>query len=300
VLPVILKYHCKHYNLAWVDENANMGLNVLRMMLQFANFCTVTILDPYVPNEKEIEDPILFANNVRTAMADALEIGTTDHSYDDVWFSFNAIKGKVSQDFEIGQVKKMYDLDLDALKVLLRRFKEFDKDNSGTLSKGEFEHALQLEGRQSASIDRLFSFFDTDNSGNVSYREFIQALALLSGRCSSLSQAKLAFLIYDVDGTGRVQVQLLRDALEKSVAHTAISGEQPPSKLLASAPASGDLSFDEFWKLIEKEPELLETTLQLARERVGLSFEESVEQAAEEKARRDQERAKKAQGKKEK
>lgn len=262
-----------------------MGMCILRMMLQFANFCTVTILDTYVPSEEEVRDPILFANNVRALMAEEFDVPTTEHSYDDVWFAADAVRGNVGQDFELAQVKRLYDMDLDTLKVLLKSFRKFDTDNSGTLSRAEFDKAFQLsEHRCPASFDHLFSFFDTDGSGAISYREFIQGLALLSGRCSVQSQAKLAFLIFDVEGTGQVQIDALQKALDNAVAH---AGDASPGKRIFEmcGREGGAVGFEEFCALVEREPGILESAISLSRQRVG-TVEEAALQASDEKDKR--------------
>lgn len=283
VQPVLLNYRIKHFDFSWVGKNSNMGLCMLRMMLQFANFCTVIILDTYVPSEEEARDPILFANNVRALMAEEFGVPTTEHSYDDVWFAADAVRGNVSQDFELAQVKKFYDMDLDTLKILLKSFRKFDTDHSGTLSRAEFDKALQLsEHHCPSSIDHLFSFFDTDGSGAISYREFIQGLALLSGRCSVQSQAKLAFLIFDVEGTGRVRIDSLQKALDNAVAH---AGDRSPSKRIFELCGGQrvDVGFEEFCALLEREPGILESAISLSKQRLGISVEEAALQASEKK-----------------
>jgi len=285
VQPVVVQYPARHFNFTWVGRNSSMGMNILRMMLQFTNFCTVTFLEPYVPSAEQRDNSMLFASNVRAFMAKDLGIGTTEHTYDDTWFSWEATKGNVSSDFELGQVKELYNMDLGGLKVLLKRFKDFDQTGSGTLSIREFEAALRLneDGRTEASIQRFFSFFDTDGTGQISYREFVQGLALLSGKCSVESQAMLAFLAFDMEGTGRAQVEALKNALDNSVASGA--DVSPGEEILESSSVEGktELSFEEFTTLVNKKPLILQRALELAKQRVGITFEEASAQAVEEK-----------------
>jgi len=141
-------------------------------MLQFANHCEITLLDPYFPSDEEKQDAKLFANNVRSVMAEELGVGTTEHSYDDVWFAADATKSNINQDFEIGRIKELYNMDLEGLKVLLKRFKQFDLDDSGTLSKAEFEQALEFSGdRSEDSSEHFFAFFDTTVTSSASLAE---------------------------------------------------------------------------------------------------------------------------------
>jgi len=295
ILPVLLRYRFRHYDFTWVGGNSNMGMCILRMMLQFANFCTVVVLDLYTPSEEEINDPILFANNVRTVMASKLGVPTTEHSYDDMWFSADAGKARISQDFELCKLKELYALDLEELKVILKRFKEFDSDQSGTISRSEFARALSLENRPEASLDQFFSFFDTDGSGHISYREFVQGIALLSDKCSWESQAKLAFLIHDVEGTGRVKVDRLRESLDRALGTSASHGDHSPARKVLSQSAVGstaDLDFDAFCELLRKDPELLESTLQASKARLGISFEDATAEAKRLRAEKEKKKIK--------
>jgi len=284
VLPVCLRYPWKHYNPGWTGNNDNLGLAMLRMMLQFANFCEMHILEPYVPSEKEKEDPKLFAENVRKLMAEHLDVSTTEHSYDDLFLMSNA-KAHQGSDFEVAEVKSLYQFSLDNLKHALKVFEKFDRANSGFISHEEFSQAVR-DGvlgpvRSSSSIDHLFNFFDTDGSGSIAYREFLQGLALLSNKCSKTSRAELAFLIYDVEGTGKVQRGVLRKALNDAVAHkprAESSDEQEMGR--GRSPSIGDqilsggdseeINLTDFMKLVQSQPEMLEAALELARTRLGL------------------------------
>jgi lysophosphatidylcholine acyltransferase/lyso-PAF acetyltransferase len=175
VQPVLLRYPYKHYNPSWVGLNSNLALAILRCMLQFANHCEITLLDPHFPSDEEKQDAKLFANNVRSVMAKELGVETTEHSYDDLFFSMDAMKAKarIEQDFEISAVKSKYDLDSDQLKRFLTQFQKLDTDRSGNLSYEQFAMALRNGNAgiysEEAAIDHLFTFFDTDGTGDISY-----------------------------------------------------------------------------------------------------------------------------------
>lgn len=283
VQPALMCHKGKHFKPANVGHSNTPGVIFLRSMLQFANFCTVVLTDPYVPSEEETAHPLLFANNCRDMMARTIGVGTTEHTYDDVWFYDQAAeKAGVSCDFELQQIKALFDVDIEGLKILLKRFKEFDLDDSGLLSRDEFEKALGLgrgsgvfSNRSSASVDNFFHFFDTDGSGFISYREFVQGLALLSGKCSPQSQAKLAFLIFDVEGSRRVRTEHLKAALSNVVP------DHASPALFRSLEGVESLSFKDFCALLDKHPAILQEMLDMARKRVGLTFESAMARAAE-------------------
>ena len=76
----------------------------------------------------------------RTAMAEALGVPCTGHSYEDAWLSLVAHEGgrEVAQTFEVKQLAPILDLDTKGLCNLLRRFHAFDLNGSGTLNFEEF------------------------------------------------------------------------------------------------------------------------------------------------------------------
>jgi len=290
VLPVLLRYPARHFDISWVDRNANLGLLMLRMMTQFANFCTIEICEAYSPSEAERSNPKLFTNNVRTEMADRLGIPTTEHSYDDVFLSFEAAKVGVGSDFLVRDFAEKYKFDFSDLKWLLQRFKAIDKDNTGQINFQTFCDALTSGPVQDGkaqpskeSLETLFSFFDTDDSGHIGYREFVQYASLLSGRCSSTSRAKLAFLMYDVEGKGAVRCATLSDALDSSLLFVSDDTAQPgvigkaeiqsPGATLLQSIGKGKedtITFEEFVTVVDSRPDVLEAGLQLARDRLGM------------------------------
>lgn len=279
VLPVLLRYPTKHYNMSWVGRNGSLPMLILRLMLQFSNSCEVEILDAYEPSEAERADAKLFARNVRASMATRLGVSTTEHTYDDVFLAVEATRFKVGSDFEVGDVTKKYQVSFDELSTWLKRFHKLDSNGDGFLSQSEFASVVTAGGASFSeeSVANLFAFFDTDQDGTIQYREFVQVLALLSGRCSSESCAKLAFLVYDDDGRGVVRRDVLRRALDASVAvdhatpaaAAGAAGPSPGEQLLG--PGGGDeVSFEEFEKVVHAHPEVLEHAFKLVRERLGL------------------------------
>jgi len=274
ITPVCLRYRWRHYNPSGCGKNCSMPVAILRMLLQFANFCDIDILDTYVPSEAEKKDPRLFAENVRKLMAFHLNVPFTEHSYDDAFLAYES-KAHVGTDFELGPLKAMYDWSYEDLRTLLRTFEQLDGSRSGAIGHRDFAKAMQSLGlgqvRDSASVERLFSFLDQDRSGGIEYREFVQIAALLSGRCSAVTCAKLAFLIYDVGGTGKVRRGLLQKAVDSAIAHPSSEDEPSPGTLLlGEAGAEEELHFEQFVALVEAKPAVLEAGLGLLRDRLGL------------------------------
>lgn len=250
VTPVCLRYRWRHYNPSGCGKNHNIGMAIVRMLLQFANFCDIDILDTYVPSEAEIADPKTFAANVRGVMAGHLGVPSTEQSYDDAFLAYDS-KAHVGSDFVIAPVKKLHNLGKEDLAQIQRAFEKHDRRRAGALGFEELAASLQglkllKEGRTRASLAQLFSFLDQDSSGSVEFREFLQAALMLAGG-SSESRTKLAFLLYDLRGVGRVQRSLLEEVTGK-----ALGGAE-------------ELGFAEFLGLVETCQGVREAALQLLR-----------------------------------
>lgn len=279
VQPVLLRYPHKHFDPSWCGRNSNLGKAVLRSLLQFANHCEITLLDPWFPTEAEKKDPALFAENVRQEMAGRLDVSTTEHTYDDIFFSFKALKAHVASDFEVSSAKAMYDMDLGQLTDLLKKFHSMDKDNDGLIGYEEFAKAMDSDGHHESSIERLFCFLDTDSSGSISYREFVQGMAIFSHKCSAETCAKMAFLILDVEGRGYVLAADIQKLLETPLRHS-----QKPFKKVASGCQSGEsrlgtevctaaggpdqkINFADFCKLVESQPTIVDNAMEILHEK---------------------------------
>lgn len=234
VLPVVLRYPFKHFNPACCGSNVG-PLWPLRMMTQFANFCKVEVLEVVVPSPAERSDAVLYAQEVRLLMATAAGLDTTEHNYDDAFLYTAARQARVVADFEVRSMCDLFSVDLKQLTTWLQVFRTVDSDHDGLIARSDFKKVIGASfpfrrTRDARSLDRLFDFFDTDGSGTIEYREFVQGLALFSGKCDPGSMVKLAFLVYDVEGNGRVSRSVLRGALSRAFAQRSFgqSGSMTP------------------------------------------------------------------------
>jgi len=282
ITPVLLRIPVNgDWDPSWVGQNRLNAFWILRLMCQLANHCTIEILDMYTPDEAERSDPQLFAENVRTVMADELGVDKTEHAYDDVFLYQETLNAHVANDFSVAATKRLLDVDLDQLKDWLRTFRKIDIDGSGYITPEELARVLGPGSRDPTSFGRLFSFFDTDGSGAIGYREFVQVLALLSGKCSSASRAKLAFLICDEEGTGKVTKRKLFETIGQSFAEppsfahgrASIRRSSMSQELLGQLTPSEDkeeLAFADFCRLVEKRPQVLEAAFDRVRGRLSV------------------------------
>jgi len=83
VQPVLIKYNNMLDTVTWTWEGIEAWRVIVYSLCQFCVNMTIEFLPPYKPSQEEIDDPILFAGNVRAVMADKLGISTTDCNYFD-------------------------------------------------------------------------------------------------------------------------------------------------------------------------------------------------------------------------
>jgi Ca2+-binding EF-hand superfamily protein len=175
-------------------------------------------LPVYEPSEQEKKDPDLFAHNVRTAMAKALDVPCTRHTYDDVRFAIKAgedyvvknIVPKISAD----EVKKLTELRTAQAVELVEMFRKNDSDGDGKISLEEFKASFsqRLPAGQrveawEAHLERIFRLLDSTGDGSVDFREAIIGMSLGGKQAmaeGNKGMLKLAFQVYDIDGDGHV------------------------------------------------------------------------------------------------
>jgi lysophosphatidylcholine acyltransferase/lyso-PAF acetyltransferase len=85
VQPVLMRYKMKHDTVSWTwDQPHGFIMVFLYTICQWDNPVQLEYLEPYIPSEEEKADPVLFANNVRDVMADALKVPVCNMTYADV------------------------------------------------------------------------------------------------------------------------------------------------------------------------------------------------------------------------
>ena len=76
--PIVLKYPFQHFDSSWVGSMPTLDL-LWRQLCQFHVPLSVEYLPVYYPNEEEKSNPMLYAKNVRAAMAHRFD-NVTEHA----------------------------------------------------------------------------------------------------------------------------------------------------------------------------------------------------------------------------
>ena len=83
------------------DASCSMGRLILKSLTGIYSKVTITYLGAYVPNELEIADPLLYAENVRSYYADVLKQPKIDLTFQDKYFF-------TGRRFEIGKCSDLW------------------------------------------------------------------------------------------------------------------------------------------------------------------------------------------------
>ena len=240
----------------WVGNTSGPAL-MWTLCSQLVNRMHIQFLPVYTPSAAEVASPHLYASNVRSYMAEAMDVPCTQHSFDDVRLQAHAMRHGYSSDesvVEMELVKKLFSVDFATVKKHLDAFAAIDTDHSGRISYDEFRAAFGVA--DSPELLRLFMLLDTDQSGGLEFRQYLLGLALLnendSGRRGVI---KLAFKAFDADDDGLLSEPELFGFLARS-GHSDVDVARAFAE--ADKNRDGKLSFEEFLSYVESHEDVLE------------------------------------------
>jgi len=193
VQPVAIRYPHKHFNSAWVFGPSQVMV-IVRMCCQFINYMEVEYLPVYKPSPEEIQNPTLFANNVRQVIASALKVPVTAHSFDDLRLATAAWSLHVPLDqasLEMDKIASMFNVDFKTVEKHLVTFAALDTHNTGNVSYTQFLQGFNLE--DSPQLQKLWNNIDTGGDGQLQFKEYFYGLALLNETGDPKDAIKLAF-----------------------------------------------------------------------------------------------------------
>ncbi|GMH84996.1 hypothetical protein TrST_g12830 [Triparma strigata] len=290
ITPILLTYPNEHYNCACSGRNGT-DLSLVWCIFQFHNRMKATILDAYVPNEEEKADPNLFARNVRDFMAQELSLPTTEHSYPDLFLQMEGLKFPKQYfydcNFQMVDVKSQFNLELPDCKVLLRRFADADRDQSGRIEMDDFVTLFHLQTYSKEYRERLFRFFDVDGTGSIEFREFLCAVSIVSEGATVENKLPLAFAFYDKGGRGMLSLTDLNRTFDDAKRLGVVEGDFALSDAVFSEfdkDGDGLLSYEEFSMFVmatEENNKFLDPAIAIVGDYLGMTFEAAKRKVAE-------------------
>ncbi|KAJ0964227.1 hypothetical protein J5N97_029349 [Dioscorea zingiberensis] len=256
VQPVIVRYPYVHFDQSW--GHISLAKLMFRMFLQFHNFMEVEYLPIIVPQEKKHENAAQFAGRTGYAMASALNVVQTSHSYVDGMLLTRAaelMKDNCSNYMvEMAWADNSFNISTSEAMEFLDQFLAMDPDSNGNVQIHDFLSFWGLE--KSPLGEKIFSYFDVEKNGSITFRQFLLGSANIRKQPLFRGVCDTAFSRCDYERTGFISANQLTDFLKST---TPVTSEQTLERLLnfVDNDDNGTISRDNFMKCLQKYPLLI-------------------------------------------
>ncbi|RLW13341.1 hypothetical protein DV515_00000050 [Chloebia gouldiae] len=229
-------------------------------LCQFHNSVEIEFLPVYIPSEEERKNPVLYANNVRRVMAEALGVPVTDYTFEDCQLALAEGQLRLPSDTcllefaklvrSLGLKPETLEDDLDKYTASAMKMKKEKVDLK--------EFSAYLEFPVSQTLESMFALFDENEDGVIDIREFVIALSVVCKPSKTLETIQLAFQLYQSEG-GTVTEEDLGNILK-----TAMGVSQIDVTHLFRAvdeEEKGKITYDDFYTFAVLHPHFAEEYL---------------------------------------
>ncbi|XP_065186792.1 lysophosphatidylcholine acyltransferase 2-like [Sycon ciliatum] len=246
VQPVFLHFDTEPGWIFW-SYYRSIPAALLQTMSILYNPITLQFLPVYKPSEAEKQDPQLYARNFQRTIAEQMDHEVSLHSRQDMHLTGFAVDYGLPAwvgNVEYVLMRDTFRLNLNQLKILLKRFAALDSDKDGFITCEDFTADLKWPARE--GVSEFFRICDTASRGKITFREYAIAYADLMRPFENDSAfVDEAFETLTVAAT----------QVSKSVKDAQLSVYR--TWLKESAADEEVLSSDDFKQLVSKKPELL-------------------------------------------
>ncbi|KAF2311118.1 hypothetical protein GH714_019602 [Hevea brasiliensis] len=235
IQPVIVRYPHVHFDQSW--GHISLAKLMFRMFTQFHNFMEVEYLPIVQPIDNCKENPAHFAKRTGHAIATALNVAQTFHSYGDLMLLMKACQSKQEKPssymVEMARVESLFHMSSLEAVDFLDKFLSMNPDPSGRVKFHDFLRVMKL--RSCTLSEEIFGFIDVEKNGSITFKQFLygsahvmkqplfrQTCELAFTNCSagdsqiSKEQIHALFKLFDTDGDGRVSKDNFMSCLRKN------------------------------------------------------------------------------------
>ncbi|GLT39485.1 hypothetical protein SLA2020_136730 [Shorea laevis] len=256
IQPVIVRYPHVHFDQSW--GTISLAKLMFRMFTQFHNFMEVEYLPVVMPPDRQKQNVIHFAEKTSHAMATALNVVQTAHSYGDLMLLMRASELKQENPrmymVEMARIESFFHISSLEAVDFLDKFLSMNPDPSGCISFDDFLRILRLKA--CAFSEEIFGFLDVEKNGSITFKQFLFGSAHVMKQPLFQQACELAFAKCDVEGTNYCSEQELADIIRPAIPDL---NEDEVHGLfnLFDLDNDGRISKDDFLSCLRKNPLLI-------------------------------------------
>ncbi|PPR95480.1 hypothetical protein GOBAR_AA25188 [Gossypium barbadense] len=227
---------------------------MFRMFTQFHNFMEVEYLPLIMPSDHQKQNAVRFAERTGRAMASALNVVQTSHSYGDLMLLMKA--AQLQQDkpwsymVEMARIESLYHISSLEAVDFLDKFLSMNPDPSGCVKPHDFLRVLQLKA--CTLSEEIFGFLDVEKNGSITFKQFLFGSAHVLKLPLFRQACELAFAECDTDGDNFCTKKELADVLRHTFRE--LDDEVQGLFNLFDTDNDGRISRDDFFYCLRKNP----------------------------------------------
>ncbi|PHT39880.1 Lysophospholipid acyltransferase LPEAT2 [Capsicum baccatum] len=256
IQPVIVRYPHVHFDQSW--GNVSLAMLMFRMFTQFHNFMEVEYLPVITPHENRKESASRFAQRTGHAVASALNVVQTSHSYGDVLLLSKALEANQENPslylVEMAGLEAAFHLSSLEAVDFLDVFLSMNPDSRGQVEMHDFLKVLRLKPCNLS--EKMFGFIDVQNSGKITFKQFLVGSAHILKQPLFHQACESAFTACDSDGKNYILEQEFGDSLMLSIPGSS-NNEIHGLFNLFDADGDGKISRDDFIVCLRRYPLLI-------------------------------------------
>ncbi|KAK4738710.1 hypothetical protein R3W88_002407 [Solanum pinnatisectum] len=217
IQPVIVRYPHVHFDQSW--GNVSLAMLMFRMFTQFHNFMEVEYLPVITPHENRKESAVRLAQRTGHAVASALNVVQTSHSYGDVLLLSKALEANQENPslylVEMAGVEAEFHLSSLEAVDFLDVFLSMNPDSRGQVEIHHFLKVLRL--KPSTLSEKIFGFVDVQKSGKITFKQFLVGSAHILKQPLFHQACESAFTACDGNGKNYILEKEFGDSLMLSI-----------------------------------------------------------------------------------
>lgn len=257
IQPVIVHYPHVHFDQSW--GNISLAMLMFRMFTQFHNFMEVEYLPVISPLENMKENAVQLSGRTSHAIATALNVVQTSHSYVDMLLYARASELKQEKPWlymvEMAWVGPAFHLSTFEALDLLDVFLLMNPDSSGHV---EIHNFLKILGLKHWSISmKIFQFIDLKRTGKITFKQFLLGSAHILKQPGFPRACELAFAGCDANGKNYISEEELRDSIAIAAVPCLTTEEVHDLFIVFDTDCDGRISKEDFISCLKRNPVLI-------------------------------------------